>query len=57
LVSLEGSSGMTFDVAMALPTGLPRFPGTFTRGASILTTCQSAVVFRVYLQGGEPVGR
>ena len=46
---------MTFDVAMTLPTGLPRFPGAFTRGVAILTACQSAVVFRVYPQGGEPV--
>jgi hypothetical protein len=55
LASLEGSNGMTFDVAMTLPTGLPRFPGAFTRGVAILTACQSAVVFRVYPQGGEPV--
>jgi hypothetical protein len=46
---------MTFDVAMTLPTGLPRFPGAFTRGAAILTACQSAFVFRVYPQGGKPV--
>jgi hypothetical protein len=46
---------MTFDVAMTLPTGLPRFPGAFTRGVAILTACQSAFVFRVYPQGGEPV--
>ena len=46
---------MIFDVAMTLPTGLPRFPGAFTGGVAILTACQSAVVFRVYPQGGEPV--
>jgi hypothetical protein len=46
---------MTFDVAMTLPTGLPRFPGAFTRGVAILTACQSAFVFRVHPQGGEPV--
>ena len=46
---------MTFDVAMTLPTGMPRIPGAFTRGVAILTACQSAVVSRVYPQGGEPV--